>query len=611
MCGIVGIAAKRDISALLVECLHRLEYRGYDSAGLAVLDGDNHLHRLRALGKVTALGQMLKQQPLNGQVGIAHTRWATHGAPSEKNAHPHFAEKTVAVVHNGIIENSDDLRKKLIQAGYQFDSQTDTEVVTHLIHHQLKNEHNYIDGLQKVKKQLKGAYALAILLRNAPGEIFLVSKGCPLVIGVGREENYVASDQLALLPLTRQFIYLEEGDMAEISHHAIKLYNGDGHQVTRPVASLEMSHIEIGKGEFRHFMQKEIFEQATSITQTLEGRIDNKQIDIKNTFGNDADKIFPRVKQVHIVACGTSFHAGMVAKYWLESLVGIPCSVEIASEYRYRDFKVPDDTLFVSISQSGETADTLAALRKAKTLNYLTTLAICNVETSTLVRESDFALLTRAGAEIGVASTKAFTTQLVALMLLTMGLGRYHHLSTQTEKQLVAHLHALPQEVREVLSIDGNIRQLVSQFVESQNMLFLGRGVYYPIALEGALKVKELSYIHAEAYPAGELKHGPLALVDKKMPVLAIVDNDSLLEKLMSNLNEVRARGGQLFVFTNTAANIANESGTTLIPVPALTTPLSPILYTVPLQMFAYHVACAKGTDVDQPRNLAKSVTVE
>jgi len=610
MCGIVGAVAQRDVSPILIEGLRRLEYRGYDSAGIAIIDEQSELQRRRSLGKVSELAASLNLSPMAGKTGIAHTRWATHGAPSEQNAHPHFSTNRIALVHNGIIENYEELRHELIAAGYQFKSETDTEVIAHLIDQQVVKGSNLLNAVQTIVKRLSGAYSLAIVYKDEPEHLIAVRCGSPLVLGIGIGEHFVASDQLALLPVTRQFVYLEEGDIAEIKRGEYHLYDKLGRPVERTVQTTEIHYDGADKGRFRHFMQKEIFEQPAAILATLEGRLLKDHV-LEGIFGSKAKDIFAQVKHVQIAACGTSYHAGMIARYWIESIAQIPCQVEIASELRYRRAVVQPNSLFITISQSGETADTLAALKMAKQQGYLASLAICNVPESSLVRESDLVFMTRAGIGIGVASTKAFTTQLVALLLLTMVLGKANGLTQQTEAQLVSELMALPKQLETVLALDGRIQQLAIAFIEKHHALFLGRGVHYPIAQEGALKLKEISYIHAEAYPAGELKHGPLALIDKDMPVVTVAPNDELLEKLKSNLQEVRARGGQLYVFADSLAKLHNGEGLTIIEMPPVGKTVAPIVYNIPLQLLAYHVAELKGTDVDQPRNLAKSVTVE
>ncbi|MBD1585853.1 glutamine--fructose-6-phosphate transaminase (isomerizing) [Pseudomonas typographi] len=611
MCGIVGGVAERNVAAVLVEGLKRLEYRGYDSAGVALISRDRQLLRRRSTGKVSELAESLIQQPLIGQLGIAHTRWATHGAPTEANAHPHFSRGEVAVVHNGIIENHEALRKELQGLGYAFASQTDTEVIAHLLHYKLQEQGELTAALKATVRQLQGAYGLAAIYLGQPDRLVAARSGSPLVVGLGLGENFVASDQLALRQVTDRFMYLEEGDIAEITRDTVQLWNHEGQPVQREVVRYHEGAEAADKGEYRHFMLKEIHEQPAVVQRTLEGRLGQQQV-LVPSFGPQAAQLFGRVRNVQIVACGTSYHAGMVARYWLEGLAGIPCQVEVASEFRYRKVVVQPDTLFVTISQSGETADTLAALRNAKALGYLGSLAICNVGISSLVRESDLTLLTLAGPEIGVASTKAFTTQLVALMLLTLAIGQVRGtLQAGLEAELVAELRRLPVRLGEALAMDTTVEQVAQLFAEKHHTLFLGRGAQFPVAMEGALKLKEISYIHAEAYPAGELKHGPLALVDADMPVVTVAPNNALLEKLKSNLQEVRARGGELVVFADAQAQLSNGEGTTVVSMPHIHDALAPILYTVPLQLLSYYVAVLKGTDVDQPRNLAKSVTVE
>lgn len=610
MCGIVGATGPQNVAPILLEGLRRLAYRGYDSAGIAVLDATTgDIERLRVEGKVSRLQEALYNHPLTGNIGIAHTRWATHGIPSESNAHPIISSGKIAVVHNGIIENHDYFRNQLMQKGYEFTSQTDTEVAAHLVHSYLK-DHNFLTAVQLAARELEGAFALAFINRDEPDHIIAVRKGPPLAVGLGHGGNYLASDSFALLPVTDQFIYLEDGDVADLQSNSVRIYDNNGQEVNRKIYISHADKDSIDRGRFRHFMQKEIFEQPTAIDNTLEGRVSQHHV-LDQAFGVSAAECFDRVKHVQIAACGTSFHAGMVGRYWLESLAGVPCQVEIASELRYRTSVVQPGSLFVVLSQSGETADTLAALRQAKELGYEKTLAICNVPESSITREADLTLLTRAGAEIGVASTKAFTTQLVALLMLTAVLGKRHSLRPETEQLIVTELKGLSKRINEALKLDHSIANLAEYFVDKAHILYLGRGVEYPVAMEGALKMKELSYIHAEAYPAGELKHGPLALVDRNMPVISVAPNDELLEKLKSNLQEVRARGGQLIVFGDQSASFKDISEVKVIPMPTVNGIISPIIYTIPLQLLAYHVAVAKGTDVDQPRNLAKSVTVE
>ncbi|MGY1450900.1 glutamine--fructose-6-phosphate transaminase (isomerizing) [Pseudomonas chlororaphis] len=615
MCGIVGAVAERNITPILLEGLKRLEYRGYDSAGVAVLTNDGKLERLRRPGKVSELEQALAGAPLVGRLGIAHTRWATHGAPCERNAHPHFSGD-LAVVHNGIIENHEVLREQLKGLGYVFTSDTDTEVIAHLLEHKLKDLGDLTVALKATVKELHGAYGLAVISASQPDRLVAARSGSPLVIGLGLGENFLASDQLALRQVTDRFMYLEEGDIAEIRRDSVQIWDVDGKAVEREAVQYRDGAEAAEKGEFRHFMLKEIHEQPAVVQRTLEGRLSPNQV-LVQAFGPQAAELFAKVRNVQIVACGTSYHAGMVARYWLEELAGIPCQVEVASEFRYRKVVVQPDTLFVTISQSGETADTLAALRNAKELSreeggYLASLAICNVGISSLVRESDLTLLTQAGREIGVASTKAFTTQLVGLLLLTLSLGQVRGtLGEGVEATLVEELRRLPTRLGEALAMDSTVEKIAELFAEKHHTLFLGRGAQFPVAMEGALKLKEISYIHAEAYPAGELKHGPLALVDNDMPVVTVAPNNELLEKLKSNLQEVRARGGELIVFADEQAGMTNGEGTHVIHMPHIHDILSPILYTIPLQLLSYYVAVLKGTDVDQPRNLAKSVTVE
>ncbi len=610
MCGIVGAIAQRDVAPVLLEGLKRLEYRGYDSAGVAIISQQGQLNHLRCLGKVRGLSKKVAQDKPTGGLGIAHTRWATHGEPSTENAHPHTSKERIALVHNGIIENFEQLREDLIKQGYVFSSETDTEVIVHLIHQQLETTKNLFEAVKATLKQLQGAYAIAVLDRETPDQIIVAREGSPLVIGLGIGENFIASDQLALIPVTQNFVYLEEGDMAQVYRDHYQIIDRNQTAVVREVVESELISDVIDKGGYRHHMLKEIHEQPTVIADTLEGRIgDGKLFD--ETFGPKAKKIFDQVKQIQIVACGTSYNAGMVARYWFEGVAGIPCQVEIASEIRYRKVVVAKDSLFVSISQSGETADTLAAMRNSKKQGYLASLVICNVPGSSLVRESDLVLMTRAGTEIGVASTKAFTTQLVSLMLLVIALGRRHQLSAAKEKQIVDNLMLLPRQIQQALELEDAIALISEDFSEKSHALFLGRGTQYPIAMEGALKLKEISYIHAEAYPAGELKHGPLALVDNEMPVIAVAPNDELLDKLKSNLEEVRARGGQLYLFVDESNNMVEKEHIKVISLAKIDKLFAPIVYTIPLQLLSYYVAVIKGTDVDQPRNLAKSVTVE
>ena len=609
MCGIVGAVAQRDVAPILIEGLKRLEYRGYDSAGLAVIDRHGVLGRLRRIGKVSQLEDALQREPVRGGTGIAHTRWATHGEPSERNAHPHMSGD-IAVVHNGIIENHEELRVELKSLGYIFTSDTDTEVIAHLVHHERKNTETLMAALQKAVAKLDGAYGTVIMDRNDPDLIVVARSGSPLVIGQGIGENYVGSDQLALLPVTHRFQYLEEGDVAEITRDKVSIFNFAGEPVERELIDSDLDHQAGDKGEFRHFMLKEIHEQPQAINNTLEGRLSESHVAVE-AFGHNAREIFEKVGAIQLIACGTSYNAGMVARNWFEDL-GIPCRVEIASEFRYRKAFVPDNCLFVTITQSGETADTLAALRLAKEQGFMNSLTICNVPGSSMVRESDMAFMTRAGAEIGVASTKAFTTQLTALLMLVTAVGRCRgHMTEEQEAQIVSDLRGLPNTINEVLELKSTISELSEDFADKHHSLFLGRGTMYPIAMEGALKLKEISYIHAEAYAAGELKHGPLALIDSDMPVVVVAPNNELLEKLKSNMEEVRARGGQLYVFADRNARLVAAEGVKVIPLGEVSDWIAPILYTVPLQLLSYDVALIKGTDVDQPRNLAKSVTVE
>ena len=610
MCGIVGAIAKQDVVAILVEGLKRLEYRGYDSAGVAVLDTNHCLDRVRTPGKIRNLEQAIERHPIAGVMGIAHTRWATHGIPSEANAHPHICRKSVAVVHNGIIENFETLKKQQIADNYAFTSDTDTEVIAHQIHKYLDQHKNLYAAVRASVKDLEGAYALGVICTEAPAELVAARRGSPLVIGLGEEANYIASDVAALISETQQFVFLEEGDIAVLTPGSVVIYDEAGAVVERKIHHSELSADAVERGEFSHYMLKEIYEQPRAVAETLEGRLANNRV-LEASFGLGAAAIFDQVEHVQIIACGTSYHAGLVARYGFESLAGIPCNVEVASEFRYRHATVLPNSLFVTISQSGETADTLAALRAAKKMGFQHTLSICNVPESSLVRESDLVLMTRAGPEIGVASTKAFTTQLVALLLLIVVLGRRHKLKPETESNIVKQLRELPGMLDEVLKLDPEIQALASRFGNKHNALFLGRGAQFPVALEGALKLKEICYIHAEGYPAGELKHGPLALVDAEVPIVAVAPNDELLDKLKGNLQEVRARGGELYVFADSASGIEATAGMTVLKVAPVDKAISPIIYTIPLQLLAYHVAVIKGTDVDQPRNLAKSVTVE
>ncbi len=611
MCGIVGGVAERDLTPILIEGLKRLEYRGYDSAGIAVLDADARINRLRTLGKVRELEAAVQGAAMRGATGIAHTRWATHGEPSEANAHPHMSRDQVALVHNGIIENHHQLRAAQRAAGHPFSSETDTEVIVHAVYDRLAAGDDLVAAVRGATALLQGAYALGVIRSQDPGRLVATRHGSPLVVGLGIGECFIASDIYALLPVTRRFIVLEDGDLAELSREGVRIFDAAGHAVERAVRESGLSADAVDRGSFRHFMLKEIHEQPRAIGETLEGRIGDDRV-LAAAFGPEAERLFARTQTVQIVACGTSYHAGLLARYWLEGLAGIPCKVEVASEFRYRPQVVAEDSLFVSVSQSGETADTLAALRQAKALGFSATLAICNVPESSLVRESELVLLTRAGPEIGVASTKAFTTQLVALLLLVAAIGAQRgRLDAATEARIVAALRALPAVCERLLGLDACVAELAESFGDKRHALFLGRGEHYPIALEGALKLKEISYIHAEAYPAGELKHGPLALIDAEMPVVAVAPNNKLLEKLKSNLEEVRARGGQLYVFAAESAPLEAGAGVRVLRFPVGDEITDPIAFTIPLQLLAYHVAVLKGTDVDQPRNLAKSVTVE
>ena len=610
MCGIVGAVAQRDVAEILINGLHRLEYRGYDSAGVAVVDPNHELHRVRCLGKVKALDEAVAVKPLIGGTGIAHTRWATHGEPSEANAHPHTSGN-FAVVHNGIIENHEELRELLKSRGYVFNSQTDTEVIAHLVNWEMRTASNLLEAVQKTVKQLTGAYGMVVLDREHPEHLVAARSGSPLVIGLGIGENFLASDQLALLSVTRRFIYLEEGDIAEITRRTVDIYHANGQKVEREVHESNLENDAAEKGKFRHFMQKEIYEQPNALINTMEGRILHNNV-IVDAIGNGAAEILEKVEHIQIVACGTSYNAGMTARYWFEALAGVSCDVEIASEFRYRKFVTRPNSLLVTISQSGETADTRAALRLAKEKGYMAALTICNVSSSSLVRESDLAFMTRAGIEVGVASTKAFTTQLAALLMLVTAIGKVKgNISNEKEVEIVKALQSLPAEIEKALAFDKDIEALAEDFAEKNHALFLGRGEFYPIAVEASLKLKEISYIHAEAYAAGELKHGPLALIDADMPVIVVAPNNELLEKVKSNIEEVRARGGQLYVFADKEAGFTPSEGMKIITMPKVNEIIAPIFYTVPMQLLSYHVALIKGTDVDQPRNLAKSVTVE
>ena len=606
MCGIVGAVAQRDVAAILVDGLHRLEYRGYDSAGVAVLGADKQMNILRRVGKVKALDDALEAKPLLGGTGIAHTRWATHGEPSETNAHPHRSGK-IAVVHNGIIENYEELRAELQTRDYVFQSQTDTEVIAHLVEWEFRTSNSLLEAVQRTVKQLRGAYGTVVLNEEEPEHLIVARSGSPLVIGYGIGENFLASDPLALLSVTRRFAYLEEGDVAEITRTSVDIYDRNGNKVEREMHEGNFEQDAADKGQYHHYMQKEIFEQPVAIMNTLDGRIKEGKVNLEAIAPNAAE-ILSKVEHIQIVACGTSYNAGMVARYWLESIAGVACDVEIASEFRYRKFVTRPNSLLVTISQSGETADTLAALRLAKESGFMAAMTICNVATSSLVRESDFAFMTRAGVEVGVASTKAFTTQLTCLLLLTAALGRLKgNVSAEQEADIIHALQRLPALIEAALTHEKEIEKLSEDFADKQHSLFLGRGEFYPIAMESALKLKEISYIHAEAYAAGELKHGPLALIDSEMPVIVVAPENDLLEKVKSNIEEVKARGGQLFIFADHDAGLGYKT----LVFPKVDEVTAPIFYTVPLQLLSYHVALIKGTDVDQPRNLAKSVTVE
>ena len=610
MCGIVGAVAERNVVPILMEGLRRLEYRGYDSAGMAIL-ADGNISRIRRVGKVVQLQKALEETPTSGGTGISHTRWATHGAPNEDNAHPHMSGSKISIVHNGIIENYEELREDLKKNGYEFTSDTDTEVVAHRVDLHRKKSDDIVEAVRKTVAELEGAYALVVMSADDPEKLVLARQGCPVVIGLGIDENFVASDVAALLPVTRKFQFLDEGDVAFVERNNVTIWDENGNVVERAVKESELSADAAERGNFRHFMQKEIHEQPEAVARALSERIVNGKV-LDAAFGPNANEVLDKTKGVHIIACGTSYHAGLVARYWIEQMCRIPCMVEIASEYRYRSPVVLDGTLFVTISQSGETADTLAALHMAKKLGYVATLTICNVPESSMVRESELAMMTNAGPEIGVASTKAFTTQLTVLALLAIVIARRMGLEEKQERALVTQLADLPGLMQQTLVMDSSIELLAKHFADKHHALFLGRGVQNPVAMEGALKLKEISYIHAEAYAAGELKHGPLALVDEDMPVVAVAPDDELFKKLKSNLQEVRARGGELYVFADPRVQFGDQQGIHTMRMPALIQDFqAPILYTIPLQLLAYHVAVLKGTDIDQPRNLAKSVTVE
>ncbi|MGI9247589.1 MAG: glutamine--fructose-6-phosphate transaminase (isomerizing), partial [Woeseiaceae bacterium] len=602
--------AERNIVPILVEGLRRLEYRGYDSAGVAVVGKDNDLGLCRTTGKVAELEEKLKQSPLRGRIGIAHTRWATHGGVTESNAHPHLSGNRIAVIHNGIIENFQPIKDELLAKGYEFQSETDTEVAAHLVYDYVQQGDNLLDAVRKAAKKFQGAYALLVVDAEDPDRIVVSRVASPLVIGLGLGENFVASGVPALLPVTQRFIYLEQGDIAEITREQVLIFDVDGNPVTREVHETQWDSEAAEKGPYRHYMLKEIFEQPAALADTLYGRVNNHRV-LPQSLGPRAAELLDQAEHIHIIACGTSYHAGCVAKYWIESLAGVPCQVEIASEYRYRNAVVPKNSLFVTLSQSGETADTLEALRIAKKAGYIGTLTICNSAHSSMVRESDLVMMTQAGPEIGVASTKAFTTQLLSVLMVTLMLARHRGLTEEREKEFVSHIYRVASACEEALNMSDELKHLAEDFAEKHHTLFLGRGPMWPIAMEGALKLKEISYIHAEAYAAGELKHGPLALIDEDMPVVVVAPNNELLDKLKSNMQVVRARGGQLYVFADSESGIEDEPGMKVIAMPHADRLIAPIVYTVPLQLLSYHVAVLKGTDIDQPRNLAKSVTVE
>jgi glutamine---fructose-6-phosphate transaminase (isomerizing) len=610
MCGIVGGVADRNVAPILLEGLKRLEYRGYDSAGMAVLTAEDEIKRHRALGKVSELEAVMQQEKLRGSIGIAHTRWATHGSPSQANAHPHICRQQIAVVHNGIIENHEELRAEQIKQDHSFSSETDTEVIVHEVHNHFEAGKDLLESVNETIKKLDGAFALGVMSASEPGRLIAARQGSPLVIGVGIGEFFIASDVFALLPVTRKFIFLEEGDVADLTVDACVIYGVDGQIVERSASESQLSMDSADKGEYRHHMLKEIYEQASVVADTLESRVTDKTI-LVDSLGVNAAEILTETESVQIVACGTSYHAGLIAKHWIETYVKIPCYVEVASEFRYRTHVVPKNCLFVTISQSGETADTLAALKEAKKIGFSHTMSICNVPESSLVRESELVLMTRAGQEIGVASTKAFTTQLVTLLLLTAGLLKQKINDADMEEKIVKRLLSVPRLIEETYKLDNEIQELAKSFGDKEHTLFLGRGAHYPVAMEGALKLKEISYIHAESYPAGELKHGPLALIDEEMPVVVVAPNDELLEKLKSNMQEVQARGAELYVFADSRSEMDDSQGMKVIRVAEIEECIAPIIFTIPLQLLSYHVAVLKGTDVDQPRNLAKSVTVE
>ncbi len=610
MCGIVGAVADRNVVPTLLEGLRRLEYRGYDSAGVAVIDGEGKIGLSRTVGKVAELDRKLEQSPLAGQIGVAHTRWATHGGVTEANAHPHLSGGRVAVIHNGIIENFQPIKDEMLAEGYVFDSETDTEVAAHLVHHYLQQGLDLVEAVGKAVERFEGAYALLVVDAEDPDRIVVSRVASPLVVGLGDGENFVASGVPALLPVTQRFIYLEQGDLAEIRRDGVRIVNAEGVEVSREVHETEWDSASAEKAPYDHFMLKEIFEQPAALADTLYGRVSNQRV-IPESLGEKATELLDQVENIHIVACGTSYHAGCVGKYWIEAVAGVPTHVEIASEYRYRHVFVPKNTLFVTLSQSGETADTLEALRMAKELGYLGTLTICNSAHSSMVRESDLVMMTQAGPEIGVASTKAFTTQLLSILVVTLMMAKHRGMAEDKEREFVANLTHAAAASDLALKMNDQLKELAKDFADKQHTLFLGRGPMWPIAMEGALKLKEISYIHAEAYAAGELKHGPLALIDEEMPVVVVAPNNELLDKLKSNMQVVRARGGQLYVFADAETGIKSEPGMKVVEMPHADRLIAPIVYTIPLQLLAYHVAVLRGTDVDQPRNLAKSVTVE
>jgi glucosamine--fructose-6-phosphate aminotransferase (isomerizing) len=610
MCGIVGAVADRNVVPILVEGLRRLEYRGYDSAGVAVIDAEQNIGLCRTVGKVAELDERLEENPLLGNIGVAHTRWATHGGVTEANAHPHVSGGRVAVIHNGIIENFQPIKDEMLEKGYVFDSETDTEVAAHLIYDYLKQGMDLVEAVGEAVKRFEGAYALLVVDAEDPNRIVVSRVASPLVIGIGDGENFVASGVPALLPVTQKFIYLEQGDLAEIRRDGVRIIDSEGNDATREVHETEWDTASAEKAPYDHFMLKEIHDQPSALADTLYGRVSNQRV-LPESLGPKAAELLNKVEHIHIVACGTSYHAGCVGKYWIEAIAGVPTHVEIASEYRYRQVYVPENTLFVTLSQSGETADTLEALRMAKELGYLGSLTICNSAHSSMVRESDLVMMTQAGPEIGVASTKAFTTQLLSILIVTLMLAKHRGLDEEKEREFVANLTHAAAASDLTLKMSDQLQELAKDFADKQHTLFLGRGPMWPIAMEGALKLKEISYIHAEAYAAGELKHGPLALIDEEMPVVVVAPNNELLDKLKSNMQVVRARGGQLYVFADAETGIESEEGMTVITMPHADRLIAPIVYTVPLQLLAYHVAVLRGTDVDQPRNLAKSVTVE